>query len=63
MSDLDERTSDAICHKCARRLGGKWPKGHLATRWTGDCGVCGKESGCVNVGDYDWPDKARGMRD
>jgi len=61
---LETRTSDSICVDCADTLGGKWPKGHLATGWVGDCGICGETTEVVSVGDYNWPDKKRrGMRD
>lgn len=53
-----------VCVCCAKRLGGRWPTGHLATHHEGTCTVCGEEQVVCNVGDYDWPDhKSRGMRD
>jgi len=53
-----------LCFQCARKLGGTWPDGHVATQHEGACNVCGELLGLCNVGDYDWPDgKARGMRD
>lgn len=44
-----------ICHRCAKRLGGKWPKGHCATMFTSICPECLKERGLCSVGDYNWP--------
>ena len=44
-----------ICAQCARRLGGTWPKGHVATQHPGICPECKREKGLCSVGDYDWP--------
>ena len=52
-----------ICRRCAQYYGGVWPDGHVATSHTGKCDACGQESFLANVGDWNWPDKARGMRD
>jgi len=53
-----------LCNACAFRLGGRWPRGHVATYHDGVCDVCGKTAAVANVGDWNWPDgKRRGMRD
>lgn len=53
-----------ICSACAQQLGGKWPRGHVATMHTGICEHCGKLTCLANVGDWNWPDNIRrGMRD
>lgn len=61
--NIEDRKHDYICRECADDCGGVWPEGHAATFHQGECGVCGKEKALCNVGDYNWPDKARGMRD
>ena len=61
--------SGFICSGCAERLGGVWPKGHVATMHAAECPYCGIEKSLANVGDWDWGDwdwpdkKRRGMRD
>ena len=53
-----------ICGNCARVLGGKWPKGHVATFHEGKCLICRDTKALASVGDWNWPDKKhRGMRD
>jgi len=50
-----------LCSTCARKLGGAWPRGHLATITSGPCEVCRKDSAITTPGDWDWPDgKTRG---
>ena len=64
--EIKEKLDDVcyLCDECARRNGGKWPKGHAATMHIGKCDICKNERSLANVGDWDWPDgKARGMRD
>lgn len=61
---LEQRKSDSICRDCAIALMGVWPKGHAATHWTGECGICGQNKGVCDVGDWNWPDRLpRGGRD
>lgn len=53
-----------ICCDCVWRLGGLWPKGHVATWHEGECDVCHERKSLANIGDWDWPDgRTRGMRD
>ena len=51
-----------ICYICATELGGKWPKGHVATVSEGVCDTCeGKKQVWKIVApyvDYDWEDPA-----
>jgi hypothetical protein len=56
---IDDTEAGYLCHKCATRLGGKWPKGHRATQHNGVCPECRTEAGLVSVGDYDWPKGSR----
>jgi hypothetical protein len=49
------RDDGAICYRCARERGAKWPDGHQATHWMGECCVCGKTVGCCAVSDWNWP--------
>ena len=54
--DKPSRDRDAICGKCAQKMGGTPPEGHRGvTFWNGKCDYCGKPSGCCSIGDYDWP--------
>lgn len=41
-----------ICGDCAKEFNLVWPKGHVATFWTGVCAQCQKESSCCSTGDY-----------
>jgi len=34
---------DYLCSECAKSLGWRWPKGHMATYHHGTCDVCGEE--------------------
>lgn len=61
--NINNRKYDYICRECAKKCGGKWPKGHCATFHDGICGMCEKHKSLANVGDWNWPDKTRGMRD
>lgn len=49
------RLDDAICRDCAMANGATWPDGHVATSWSGECSVCGKETGCCATSDWNWP--------
>jgi len=61
---LDKKLKyDYICCDCARGFGGVWPEGLVATFHTETCEYCKKEKGLCNIGDWNWPDKTRGMRD
>lgn len=42
----------SICKECAEKAGGKWPEGHLATCWVGECVVCGEEKSCCDTRDW-----------
>jgi len=44
-----------ICHDCAIKLKGKWPKGHVATMHSGVCPQCLHQESLAAVDDYDWP--------
>jgi len=62
MKDIDK--CSYICIECARKNGGVWPEGHVATFHTATCDCCDEEKGLASVGDWNWPDgKKRGMRD
>ena len=70
MGEAMKKTENAIpnngyiCGDCAKFLGGKWPKGHVATWHEGTCRICKRFKALANVGDWTWPDKKfRGMRD
>lgn len=43
-----------LCSPCARKHGGRWPKGHCATVHTGPCDVCGKVRSLSCVNDWLW---------
>jgi len=47
-------TTDSICTDCALRAGARWPEGHCATQWEGECSVCGKTKGVCAVSDWLW---------
>lgn len=60
--DLDE--CFYICSDCAKKNGGQWPKGHVATMHSGICDCCKQEKTLSNTGDWNWSDgKSRGIRD
>ena len=44
-----------ICGDCAGRLGGVWPKGHVASSHEGMCSTCLLPAGVCAVDDWDWP--------
>lgn len=48
------RMSDSsyICRDCAKRLGGQWPEGHVATCHMGTCGWCLQTKSLAHH--YDW---------
>ena len=48
------RVSD-ICADCAKRAGGVWPAGHVATVSMGDCDVCERREAVCSPGDWNWP--------
>ena len=50
-----------LCGDCAKKKGGVWPKGHVATSILGKCPYCKKEDeSLVPYVDYNWPkDKKR----
>ena len=43
-----------ICGNCARKAGGRWERGHVATMHTGECPYCGQRRPLVAVSDYHW---------
>lgn len=43
-----------ICAQCAKKHGGRWPEGHVATMWYGSCDVCGEENSLCSPSDYLW---------
>ena len=45
----------SICSKCAKDKKLTWPKGHLATYWTGECSYCKEIKGVCDLYDYDGP--------
>ena len=58
---MNERIEELgyICFGCARRLGGVWPEGHVATAHMGTCPECKQRKSLVSVDDYDWPKKSK----
>lgn len=52
----------AICKECAEKSGGKWPDGHLATCWVGECVVCDQEKECCDTRDWAWVSTAEQKR-
>lgn len=45
-----------ICHDCANRLGGRWPKYHVATCHYDVCKYCDEPNkNLASISDYDWP--------
>ena len=49
-----------ICSVCAHALGGKWPKGHVATFHIGLCDNCNNRCSLACWSDWNWPkDKAK----
>ena len=44
-----------LCSRCAKRLGGKWPKGHAATFHGGVCNLCGLAASLAAWDDWNWP--------
>jgi hypothetical protein len=46
---------DYICSKCAIRLGGHWPKDHVATMSLGDCERCNVPEMLAHVRNWNWP--------
>lgn len=55
----------SICNDCAEYFKLKWPKGHCATFWQGECDQCGLDKGCCSTGDWNKAGglKLPGMRD
>lgn len=45
----------AICSECAKKNGGEWPEGHVASFWPGKCSACGDEASCCCTTDFNWP--------
>lgn len=45
----------SICSSCARKNGGVWPKGHVATHWYDACSFCGEERCCCCTTDWSFP--------
>ncbi len=53
-----------ICAACAESMGGKWPRGHVATMHLDRCPYCGKGKTLASIGDWDWPKQQfRDLRD
>lgn len=49
------RRAGSLCGECAERFGGRWPRGHRATFYSGECPIC-KESKCLaSWDDWNWP--------
>lgn len=49
----------SICRKCAEKLKGISPEGHLCTMFIGVCPYCGEYKGLQGTNDYLWPDSKR----
>jgi hypothetical protein len=41
--EVNKQERQWICGTCAKKNGGRWPKGHLGTFHNGICDWCGKE--------------------
>lgn len=48
-----------LCFDCARKLGGKWPEGHVATCHGGLCPECGLEKSLASYDDWGWPKNSK----
>lgn len=46
-----------LCTDCAEKIGGRWPKGHVATIHVGICDSCGEPKALAHHDDWDWPDQ------
>jgi hypothetical protein len=55
MGEQNSNPIYTICFDCAKKYDAIWPKGHLATCWTGECDVCHGTKGVCDVSDWDWP--------
>lgn len=44
-----------ICGDCAYILGGKWPKGHVATFHLSICENCKQNTSLAHWSDWNWP--------
>jgi len=44
-----------VCGPCARKNGGHWPDGHLASVGTGICGWCGELKTVTEPRDWGYP--------
>lgn len=51
---LKELPHSYLCSKCADKLGGQWPDGHVATFHHDTCPYCGKGESLCCVTDYLW---------
>lgn len=51
---LVTKNAGYICSMCARKYGGRWPKGHCATVHEGPCDICGKVRSLSCVNDWLW---------
>ena len=48
----------SVCRECAIAAGGRWPVGHLATAWMGECRSCGEVKGVCATTDWEWPGRS-----
>lgn len=45
-----------MCMKCAKKMGGVFPKGHVCTAISSECPYCSDENvTCVPWVDFNWP--------
>lgn len=63
--DVKDLKEGSICNSCAFSFNLRWPKGHVATFWSGPCTQCGENKGCCSTGDYNYKNnrKTKGFRD
>lgn len=57
ISNALQRGQDiSVCFECARRAGGTWPEGHVATVGPGHCPECKRDDveTCA-LSDWNWP--------
>lgn len=44
-----------ICSTCAKKNGGKWPEGRIATFHNGTCGWCKEKAGVCGARNWGYP--------
>ena len=58
--DVENRTSDDICHECGQQFLDYLPeevlkrRSNIYTAWTGVCGLCGEETSVTDMRHYNY---------